>query len=103
MIENYAALAKIRLSNPALTDGSLRFIYASNEAFAFIREHKQQAILVFASRKKDSAARIPGDALLGVKDAERLFGTGKLRSGKRGIEFDAKKMSVTIWRLPAQM
>ena len=101
MIEFYAGLAKIRKANPALIDGSLRWLYASDEAMVFVRENTKQSILVVATRGKDSEIEFALDAAAGLQTAERLYGSAKLTAGKKKAKISAGKVDLSIWRLPA--
>lgn len=101
MIESYTRLSKIRKGHKALVDGSLRWLYTSDEAMAFIRENKTESILVIASRGKDRHIEIPKDAVAQAELAENLFGNGNLRIAGSKIRYDAVKLDLQIWRLPS--
>ena len=101
MIDTYAALAKIRKENPALVDGSLRFVYASKEAVAFVRENGKQSLLVLATRGKDNDIVIPRDTVAGLDQAVNVYGGGKLKVGNKKVELPGHKLSFNVWRLPA--
>jgi alpha-glucosidase len=101
MLVNYQAFAKIRKENSALHDGSMRFVYVSDELIAYVRENKKQSILVVASRGVDTDASIPLEAVKGLKQAENLFGGAKIKvEGKTAI-LPSDALSINIWRLPA--
>ena len=101
MLEVYAKLGKIRKSSKALQQGSLRWLYASDEALMFARETKTETILVLATRGKDRKIELPVDSVSDTKRAENLFGGGEIkRSGDR-LKFDAKPLDLQIWRLPS--
>ncbi|MFM5905166.1 MAG: glycoside hydrolase family 13 protein [Micrococcales bacterium] len=101
MIELYANLAQVRKANSALVDGSLRWLYASDEAMVFIRENAKQSILVVATRGKDDKIEVPIDSAVGLDKAERLYGSAKLKAGKKYAKISAGKVELTVWRLPA--
>jgi alpha-glucosidase len=101
MIATYAALAAIRKKQRALTEGSLRWLYASNEALAFARETKTDTVLVIASRGKDRRVEFSAEALPSVLAAENLFGGGNLRAVGTKIRYDATALDLQIWRLPS--
>jgi alpha-glucosidase len=82
-------------------DGSLRWIYASDEAMVFIRENSKQSVLVVATRGKDDEIEFPLDAAVGLDKAERLYGSAKLGVGKKKAKISAGKVELTVWRLPA--
>jgi alpha-glucosidase len=101
MLEVYKALAKIRKDNSALHDGSMRFVYASNELIAYVRENKKQSVLVVVSRGEDPRATIPLDAVAGIRGAKQLFGEGKLKVIGKEVLLPNEPMSVNIWALEA--
>lgn len=100
MLKVYKAFAKIRKQNTALHDGSLRFLYASEELIAYVRENKSQTILVVVSRGEESEAKIPLEAVAGIRQAKALYGTGKLKVVGKEISLPTERLSVNIWSLP---
>ena len=101
MIEVYSALAKLRRENPALIDGSLRFVLAEPELVAFTRETAKSRLLVVATRAKARGVKFAASGIVGLEQAELVYGKGKLQLGKRSAHLDAPKLSLTVWRLPA--
>jgi alpha-glucosidase len=101
MLVNYKAFAKIRKENSALHDGSMRFVYVSDETIAYVRENKKQSILVVASRGSNTNASIPLDAVKGLKQAENLFGGAKIKVEGKNAILPSDALSINIWRLPA--
>lgn len=101
MLVNYKAFAKIRKENSALHDGSMRFVYVSNEVVAYVRENKKQTILTVATRGTDTNASIPLDAVAGLKQAENLFGSAKLVIDGKVAKLPTEPLSINIYRLPA--
>ena len=101
MIETYAKLAKVRKSHKALVDGSLRFLYSSDEAIVFVRENQTESILVIASRGRDRHIEFPKDALSQPEQAKNVYGGGALRIAGSKIRFEAGKLDFQIWRLPS--
>jgi alpha-glucosidase len=102
MIETYAELAKIRRGNSALNDGSMRFLYASEEALVFVRENSKQSILVVATRGADNKIVLPRDVVANLAKAENLFGGGKLTLSASTVKLPGEKLSLNIWRLPVK-
>lgn len=100
MIQVYSDLAKIRRENIALTEGGLRFIYASDEAVVYLREHKKQTILVCATRGRDSKIKLPSDAVANLALAENIYGGASIKAGNRFAKLAAGAMTVNVWRLP---
>jgi alpha-glucosidase len=103
MLVNYKAFAKIRKENTALHDGSMRFVYVSNEVIAYVRENKKQTILTVATRGTDTNASIPLDAVAGLKQAENLFGGSKLTIDGKVAKFPTDPLTINIYRLPAAL
>jgi alpha-glucosidase len=101
MIDVYSALADLRRENSALVDGSMRFLYASDEALVFVRENKKQSILVCATRGKDASIELPLFGLTAPGEAELIYGKSKLVIGKKKVKIEAGKLSFAVWRLPA--
>jgi alpha-glucosidase len=103
MLVNYKAFAKIRKENTALHDGSMRFVYVSNEVIAYVRENKKQTILIVATRGTDTNASIPLDAVAGLKQAENLFGGAKLTFDGKVAKLPTDPLTINIYRLPAAL
>lgn len=101
MLETYARLSQIRKHHRALAEGSMRWLYTSGEAMAFVRESKTESILVIASRGRDRKLEFSRDALGGAEGAENLFGNGDLRVVGGKIRYDAAELDLQIWRLPS--
>jgi len=101
MLADYKAFSKIRKENSALHDGSMRFVYVSDELIAYVRENKKQSILVVVSRGEDPKATIPLDAVAGIRRAKSLFGEGKLKVIGKEVLLPTEPMSINIWALPA--
>jgi alpha-glucosidase len=101
MIGIYSQLAKIRKENNVLVNGSLRWVYASEEAVAFLREDQDSTILVVACRHEDSEITIHRNAISDPSNAENLFGGDNLEIKGEQVLVPGKPMSVNVWRLPA--
>ncbi|HAE73953.1 MAG TPA: glycoside hydrolase family 13 protein, partial [Candidatus Aquiluna sp.] len=89
MIETYAKLSQIRKHHRALAEGSMRWLYSSDEAIAFVRESKTESVLVIASRGRDRKLQFSRDAISGAEGATNLFGNGLLRVVGGKIRYDA--------------
>jgi alpha-glucosidase len=101
MIETYSKLSSIRKKNKALVDGSMRWLYSSDEALVFVRENRTESILVIATRGRDRKIEIPRDALSGAENAVNLFGNGQLRVVGGKIRYESVALDFQIWRLPS--
>jgi alpha-glucosidase len=75
-LETYGALARLRRQHAALTEGSMRWAYADDDAVAFLREHGSGTLLIVARRTPgdDPVADLGGTTLLstGSRDAAWL-------------------------------
>lgn len=100
MINVYSQLSKLRNENIALTEGGLRFLYSSQEAVVYVREHKKQAVLVCASRGRDTKIKLPIDALPNFAQAENIYGGDAIKVGKKFATLPGLPMSVNVWKLP---
>jgi len=101
MIEVYSQLAALRKSNSALVDGSLRFVAATDEAVAFVRQNQKQSILVLATRGKVADLEIPIDGIPGASGAYLIYGDANLKLGKKKAKFSAGKLTFAVWHLPS--
>ena len=101
MIEVYATLANLRRKHKSLVHGSLRWLYASEEALVFARETKTETTLVLASRGKDRHVEFSAEAVPGAELAENIFGGGRLRKVGSKVRFDGGPLDFQIWRLPS--
>ena len=100
MIDVYSQLSKLRKENIALTEGGLRFLYASQEAVVYVREHKKQAVLVSVTRGRDGNIKLPIDALANFAEAKNIYGGASIKVGKKFAKLPGMPMTVNVWRLP---
>lgn len=101
MLEVYAKLGRIRKSSKALKQGSLRWIYASDEALVYAREIKTETILVLATRGDSGRIQFPVDSVSDTRKAENLFGGGQIKRSGDQLILEAKALDLQIWRLPS--
>ena len=99
MLPIYQELAKLRKSNPALNEGSMRFLHADAEAIVFVRESSKQTVVVCVTRNAKSPVRIPKDAVPGLAKATNIYGGGKLKPVGSEIEIPAGKLTANVWSL----
>ncbi len=99
MLPIYQQLTKIRKENPALNDGSMRFVYASDEAIVYVRENAKQAVVVCVTRKKDANILIPKDAVPGLAKATNLFGGGQVVVEGSHLRLPGDALSANVWSL----
>jgi len=89
----YRRMIALRRSHPALAGGGIRWLHASDEAVAFVRESPEERVLVVAARS--SAAIDLGDELPDA--AQLLEGTAAWSGGRVAVEGPA----FLAWRVPA--
>lgn len=66
-IDLYRRLIALKRERPALNGGGIRWLHASDEAVAFVRESAEECVLVVATRSEsevDLAGELPDDAQL---------------------------------------
>jgi alpha-glucosidase len=90
----FKELIKIRKKHDALINGGLRWIHISEDSFAYIRESKKEAILVFTSR---TAVKEKIDLSgYGYQVSKTLFGPTKKGSK---ISITSKDATSGVWIL----
>ncbi|MEY3028903.1 MAG: hypothetical protein RL198_300 [Actinomycetota bacterium] len=99
LIDWYSELAALRKRHPALVTGSFRWLYASDEAVAFLRETPRERLLVLATRGRDPEFAIDMVAVDGVGSARNLFGGGELRVGSKRLRYKTQKLDFQVWQL----
>lgn len=101
MIGVYSALSKLRKKYKALTQGSLRYLFANDEALIFTRETASETLLILATRGAAKAVEIPADAAPQLAAAKLVYGKATLKVGKNKAKFSAGKLEFAVWHLPA--
>jgi alpha-glucosidase len=91
-IELYRRMIALRRSHPALTGGGIRWLHASDDAVAFVREAASEAVLVVAAR--DAAVVELGAELR--DDASLLEGAVTWSGGRVATSGP----TFLAWRLP---
>jgi alpha-glucosidase len=92
LLAEFKARISIRRSHDALINGGIRWIYAADNAFAYLRESKKESILVFISRSAGSHTL--DLAPLGYRVKETLY--GKLAKGNK-IKITSKSATSGVW------
>ncbi|TPX03746.1 DUF3459 domain-containing protein, partial [Schumannella luteola] len=88
----YRRMIALKREHPALNGGGIRWLHASEEAVAFVRESADECVLVVATRSAtevDLAGELPDDA-------ELLEGAAPWRAGL----VRTPGPSFLAWRLP---
>lgn len=94
LLQGFKELISIRKSSDALINGGIRWIHASKDSMAYIRESKKESLLVFASRTgvKEKIDLTP----YGYSIVKTIYGVEK-----EGRKFTINSKSATsgIWKL----
>jgi alpha-glucosidase len=90
LFEEIKKLVRIRRDSHALSHGGLRWILSGDDAIGFLRESKEERLLVIVTRAK---TKIKLGTL--AQDSEVLYGTRLRRN-----TYYAKSASIGIYRLP---
>ena len=88
----FRRMIALRRAHPSLSGGGIRWLHASEEAVAFVRESAEESVLVVAARaaaEVDLAGELPDDA-------ESLEGEPLWRAGLVHVDGPA----FLAWRLP---
>lgn len=94
LFAEFKELVRIRKNHDALINGGIRWLYSSENAFAYLRESKKEAVLVFISR---SAGSHQLDlSKLGLRIDKTLFGSAQ--SGSK-IAIRSRNATSGIWLL----
>ena len=98
MLDAYARLLGLRAQSVALGSGGLRWVHASTDAIAFLREHPQERLLVVVARSQSEPIRLPLNEI-NADGLTHLFGFSEhAESGHAVIEIPSA--GAGIWRLP---
>jgi alpha-glucosidase len=68
LLDAFRQLIALRRSSGALARGGIRYLHASDEAVAYLRETKHERVLCLAARADHSAIKVPFTSL------ETLYG-----------------------------
>jgi alpha-glucosidase len=85
-LSDYRALIRLRRNNDALRDGGLRWVHASADTVAFLRESVTQRLLVLAQRGPTAPTRLLCAELGLTGEADNLYGGAQpLRATPDGV------------------
>ena len=87
-------LIAIRKSHDALINGGIRWIYAHENAFAYLRESRTQTLLIFASRQGGN--HTINLAPFGYRIEKTLYGKDQ-KGGK--VTINSRTATSGIWLL----
>ena len=98
-IQLYRRLIALKRAHPALNGGGIRWLFASDDAVAFVRESDEECIVVVATRaatEVDLTGELPDDALLLEGDAE--WSAGRVRvEGPAFLAFALPGVELPEW------
>ena len=102
LLSTYRRLIALRRSVDALRRGGMRFVAASDDAVAFVRETVDETVLVHASRAAHDPLRIGrGDLGMTGGAAESLYGDGQLEVGAAAVTLPGAGPAFNVWRISA--
>ncbi|WP_029287986.1 glycoside hydrolase family 13 protein [Cellulomonas sp. HZM] len=96
--EVYRALIALRRSSRALRDGGLRWAVVADDAVAYLRETRDERVLVLLARSPWSGATLPRH-LLTRGAATTLYGDVDLAATDDGLVLPGAGPTVGVWRL----
>jgi alpha-glucosidase len=97
LLETYRRLIALRRSNDALARGGLRYVSVGRDAVAFLRETRDERLLVLAARAEHEPVRVALGAL-GSRDLEPLEGGDAAIDGGDAV-LPADGPAFHVWRL----
>ena len=93
----YQALIGLRRDSPALAEGGLRWVAATEDVVAFIREHPSETMLVVVARCEGPALLLDHEVLGGMECAH-VYGFGGV-DRDAGLEVEIPGAGAGLWRL----
>ncbi|MBT8225415.1 MAG: glycoside hydrolase family 13 protein [Dactylosporangium sp.] len=105
-LADYRRLIALRQDHPALRDGGLRWVYVGDDALAFLRENREETLLVFARRASGDPVALrgvptaPGAARNSALAAgENLYGGADLSALDGTLLLPGDGPTFQVWRL----
>ncbi|WP_243695288.1 glycoside hydrolase family 13 protein [Agromyces protaetiae] len=100
-LDVYRTLLGLRRAQPALQTGGLRWVGATDDAVAFVREAADASVLVFAARSASAVELATGALPQLVGDPELLAAFGDVRLETSGTcAISSGGPAFAAWRLP---
>ncbi|WP_246846317.1 glycoside hydrolase family 13 protein [Humibacter ginsenosidimutans] len=87
MLDLYRGLIALRRRHPALSDGGFRWLHVGDDVLVFVREHRDESVLVLASRAT-ADVRLPYEAASGWASAAVVYGDVLIDVDEPGEEDD---------------
>ena len=73
LLDGYRRLIALRRASRALARGGIRYVHVSDDAIAYVREARDDAVLCLATRAAHDEVRVPLDRL-GARGLDTLYG-----------------------------
>jgi len=96
----YRALVATRRSSTALRDGGLRWVYAGDDAIAYLREAPGETALVHLSRAAHPQIRLPARLLGGLATGRPAYGQN-IHPGGEDVVLAGPGAQASIWVWPS--
>ncbi|MDM7853736.1 glycoside hydrolase family 13 protein [Cellulomonas alba] len=99
----YRDLVALRRSSRALREGGLRWLVVDDDAIAYVRETRDERVLVLLARAPWRGVDVPDVGLLGSGAPATMYGDRELRvegsAGGRVLRLPGDGPAVHVWRL----
>lgn len=95
----YRALVALRRSNDALRRGGLRWVIVEDDAVGFLRETRDESVLVLLARAPWAGARLPAGLVTPGRIPETLYGTASLDRTGDGWTIPGDGPAVHVWQV----
>jgi alpha-glucosidase len=96
--DGYVGLAALRRRSRALCHGGLRWVHVGEDVLVYLRESRDQRVLVQISRDAHEEVVID-HAMLDGEVGDRWFGTGDVRTQDGYVVLPAHGPAVHIWEV----
>ncbi len=97
LMDQYRALVTLRSGSDALAVGGLRWVEREADALAFIRESRNERLLVRATRSNAPALELTAAVIDGAPEV--LYGSPKITIRAESVEIDHSGAAVSIVRI----
>lgn len=101
VLDAYRRLGALRRRSHALRHGGLRWVHAGDDVLVYLRESRDQRVLVQVSRADHPPVAIPLAALDGTL-GERLFGSDDARCTADTVTLPTGGAGVHVWELESR-